>query len=103
MYAKGATAYFYVEFRNPETDALEDPATVRFKYETPALAETTLTYPDTSLVRQSTGKYRAAVVLNVASFEDPTTGAWKTWTFRWEPPGEAGETEFQRDVAPSTF
>lgn len=93
MYALGAVGYFYMEFSDPETGALTDPSTVRFKYETPGGVETTLTYPDANLIKRATGRYRAAVTL-------PTSG---TWTFRWEPAGEAGETEFQRDVATSRF
>lgn len=94
-YAKGDLAHFHTEFRDPHSDELVDPTTVRFKYETPASAETTLTYgSDAALTKLSTGKYMATVNLNASG----------TWGFRWETTGAyQGAEEFTRDVAASQF
>jgi hypothetical protein len=94
-YVKGDSAHFHTEFRDPHTDALVDPATVKFKHETPAGVETTLTYGSSSeLTRTSQGKYVAAIDLNASG----------TWWFRWETTGTyKGADEFSRDVAASQF
>ena len=94
-YAKGDLAHFHNEFRDPHTGALVDPGVVRFKYEPPGGAETTLVYgTDAALTRESAGKYMATVNLNLAG----------TWGFRWETTGAyQGTDEFTRNVAASQF
>jgi hypothetical protein len=94
-YVKGDSAHFHTEFRDPHTGALVDPTTVKFKYEPPGGAETTLTYGSSpELTKQSTGRYQAAIDLNVAG----------TWGFRWETTGTyKGADEFTRQVEPSQF
>jgi hypothetical protein len=93
-YVKGDSAHFHTEFRDPHSGALVDPTTVRFRFETPSNVETTLTYPDASLTKTSTGKYQAAIDLNESG----------TWGFRWETAGTyKGADEFTRDVAASQF
>jgi hypothetical protein len=94
-YVKGDSVHFHNEFRDPHTDALVDPTAVVFKYETPAGAQTTLTYGSSvELTKSSTGKYQAAVTLDASG----------TWHFRWETTGTyKGADEFSRDVGASEF
>lgn len=94
MYDIGDLGKFTATFRDPDTDALVDPATVKFKHKTPAAVETTLTYPDVNLVKLSTGRYRASVSLATAG----------QWTFRWETTGTyQGAEEFARTVQATVF
>ena len=78
-YQIGDVVEFDAKFYHPDTGALTDPTAVLFKYETPAGAETTLTYPDANLVKISTGWYRAKVTIGAG-----TAGAWK---FKWATTG----------------
>lgn len=94
MYDVGDLGKFTATFKDPETDALVDPTTVKFKSENPSAAELTLTYPDANLVKLSVGRYRASVALNAAG----------QWTFRWETTGTyQGAEEFSRTVQPTVF
>ena len=94
-YDKGDLGHFHNEFRDPHTGQLVDPPVVRFRYETPAGVETTLTYGvDTALTRSSPGKYLGLVDLNDAG----------EWWFRWETTGPyQGADEFTREVNGSQF
>lgn len=95
-YDKGDQAHFHNEFRDPHTGQLVDPQVVRFKYDPPgAAAAVTLVFGvDGALTKTSTGKYQAAVSLDVAG----------EWSFRWETTGTyQGAEEFTRTVNASAF
>lgn len=89
IYDKGDLVRCSAEFRDPlDDDALVDPATVRFKFETPAGVETTYVYgTDAQLVKESTGVYYVELNANAAG----------RWTYRFESTGgfqTAGEESF---------
>lgn len=94
MYEQGDVLVRDMEFRDPATDQLVDPAIVKFKYETPAGIETVLTYPHANLTKTSTGRYQARVDLDSGGtwkFEQLTTGTYQ------------GVEVFERYVRPSDF
>ena len=94
MYHQGDVLVDDVEFRHPTTDALTDPTTVKFKYETPAGAETVLTYPNANLTKTAVGIYQARV--------DLTAGG--TWKFEWQTTGTLqGSEPFERYVRATDF
>lgn len=93
-YDQGDSAHFHAEFRDPHTNSLVDPSTVKFKFETPVGVETVLIYPAAALTRSSAGLYQATVDLNAGG----------TWSFRWETTGTyQGAEEFSRDADTSHF
>lgn len=55
----------------------KDPLLVRFFMRGPSGALITIAYPDNAVVRRSTGRYEASVVVDVPG----------TWYFRWEGSG----------------
>lgn len=94
MYQQGDVLVREEEFRDPVTDALVDPTTVKFKYETPAAVETVLTYPHANLTKLSVGVYQARVNLDAGG----------TWKFEWVTTGTyQGAENFERYVRPSDF
>lgn len=94
MYQQGDVLVREETFSDPVTDALVDPTTVKFKYETPAGAETVLTYPHANLTKVSTGVYQARVNLDAGG----------TWKFEWVTTGVyQGAEIFERYVRPSDF
>jgi len=94
MYQQGDVIIRQEEFRDPVTDALVDPTTVKFKAETPAGVETVLTYPHANLTKVSAGIYQARV--------DLTAGG--TWRFEWLTSGTyQGAESFERYVRATDF
>ena len=94
MYQQGDVLVDEATFRDPRTDALIDPSTVKFKAETPAAVETVLTYPHANLVKLSAGVYEARVDLSAGG----------TWKFEWLTTGTyAGAEPFERYVRATDF
>lgn len=95
MYQVGDLPHFHNAFRDPHNGQLVDPATVRFRWKTPADVETTWIYgTDPELTKDSVGLYTAAVDLNAPG----------VWRFRWETGGtHQGADEFALTVEASSF
>ena len=68
-----------------------DPTIIVAKYETPAAAETTKTYPDT-VVKVSTGRYYIDIDANAAG----------TWTYRFNGTGTVQATNERTFIVDAT-
>lgn len=64
-------------FRDADTHALVDPATVVFQYRDPSRNITTLTTPDVSIANPSTGLYQSVIDV------DEDTKSKEFWYYRW--------------------
>lgn len=90
---KGDLVRVSATFKNSAGSAV-DPGTVRFKFRTPAGAETTYTYPSSpQLIRDSTGVYHVDIDANLIG----------RWVFRWESTGVGQAAAEGQFLAKSEF